>query len=55
MVAEQEHRPDVAMAVGAQPLHDFAGGWSAVDEVADEHQQHLAGRPAPKIIVDGIE
>lgn len=42
VIAEQEDRSDILMAIGPQSFDDLGRAWSAVDEVAKEDQQDFS-------------
>ena len=55
MVAEQEDRADVLAAIGPQPFYDLGRAWSAIDEIAEEHQQDLFRLISLDLGVDVVE
>lgn len=55
VIAEQEDGPDVRVPVSPQPLHDLGRARSAIDEVAEEHQQDLPGLLPADLGVDVVE
>jgi len=55
MVAEQEDRADVLAAIDPQPFYDLGRAWSAIDQVAEEHQQDLLRLISLDLGVDVVE
>ena len=55
VIAEQKHWPDVLMPVCTQPFHDLSRAWSAIDEVAEEHQEDLPRLISVDLRVDFVE
>ena len=41
--------------IGAKPLDHLRRTWTAIDQIADEHQQGLARRPAFELRVDLLQ